>query len=148
MLDVHIMFLYNKIKMKMKGGQQGNPAHDHQTRKELKKMTMREKLTMHEQIEKENEKAKEVFDAIGMRYRADNMDSVFKNGDKLYLVKKQYALNGDIIVIRLPDPDRLYVCRAYNGPDGAFILKDDKNEPQIMKDPDIVGTVIGFERIF
>lgn len=113
---------------------------------------------MHEQIEtatqgkmeifREEEAEKKLAGAFGLVYKADNMDKTFRKGDKLYLVRRRFASDGDIVVIRLEDPDCFYVCRAYGNQDGGFTLVDEKNPPMIMQDPDFVGAVIGYERIF
>jgi SOS-response transcriptional repressor LexA len=121
-------------------------------------MTVKEKLQMHDQIVKENQKKEEIFreeeaerklaDAFGLVYKADNMNRTFRHGDKLYLVRKQYSFKGDIVVIRLQDPDRFHVCFMYPNEGGGYTLTDEKNPPLILDDIDYVGTVIGYERIF
>lgn len=109
---------------------------------------------MHDQIVIENKEAQDRFlkekalgDAFGLLYKGDNFSQTFKRYDRLYLVKKQYTFTGEIIVVRLQDPDRFHVCRLYRQGD-KYLLTDEKNPPLILDEIDYVGTVIGFERIF
>ena len=111
-------------------------------------MTTKEKLKIHDQIEQENrEKLNEFKAETGglLRYGADNMESIFQPGDLLYIVLRRYPVNGSIMVIR--QDDRNIVCRVNKAPEG-YIITDDKNPPQIVEDPDFVGTVVGYERMF
>lgn len=115
------------------------------------KMTMKEKLEMHKQIEQEDQEARERFNeiehgSIGLRYNADNMPLTFQKGDRLYLRKRKFGANGDIIVIKLPSG--YHVCRMYLNPEGGYTLVDEKNPPMLLTEFDLIGTVTGYERIF
>lgn len=110
-------------------------------------MTMEERIKMHHEIEQENKKKAEEFkDLVALIYKADNMNRTFHAGDKLYVACKGVTLDGDIIVFRFPEGFK--VCRVYNGPGDKMTLTDEKNPPEIVDNPDILGTVVGFERLF
>ena len=103
---------------------------------------------MHDQIEQENnDKLNEFKEKTGglLRYRDDNMESIFIPGDLLYIIDRRFPVDGSIMVVR--QDGKNLVCRVNKLPEG-YILSDDKNPPQIVEDPDFIGSVIGYERIF
>ena len=113
-------------------------------------MTMKEKLEMHKQIEQEDKEARKAFlekGIIGLRYQGDNMPLTFQKGDRLYIRKRRFGADGDIVAVKLPDIG-YYVARFYSGPDESFTLVDEKNPPKILTEVELLGTVVGYERIF
>lgn len=89
------------------------------------------------------------MEMVGYIYNADNMNNTFKAGDKLYVVQQDFAADGQIVIIQ--NGDAVEVKYFYNAPDGAFFLRDEnpQNGPQrLEKPPQILGVVVGYERMF
>ena len=93
-------------------------------------------------------KGARTMEMVGYIYNADNMTNTFKAGDKLYVIPQDFAADGQLAVIQ--NGDAVEVKYYYNA-DGGVILRDEnpKYAPQRLDNPpQILGVVVGFERMF
>ena len=86
------------------------------------------------------------MEMVGYIYNADNMNNTFKAGDKVYCVPQETATDGQMIAIRRGET--VEVKYFYHAA-GGYILTDDKNPPERLSEPpQIVGVIVGYERLF
>lgn len=83
---------------------------------------------------------------VGYIYRADNFPRTFRAEDILYIEENPETVEGQLYLLR--QGDLLTVKRIYPQQAGGYILLDEKNPPTEAAALDVVGQVVGYERMF
>ena len=89
------------------------------------------------------------MDMVGYIYNADNFPQTFRAGDKLYVLPGSEIIQGKIHLLQTengPQLKRIYT----NVYPGAYCLTDELPAagPQQEANPDVIGHVVGYERMF